>query len=113
MVLDAQTYTASQIVPGKTSLSDLDGFTQSFFSKLGVNNHFTHGVTHFVDTQVHGSGDTVNPIKEGMVFVIEPGLYYSSENIGVRIEDMFTITHGKLYRLMDGLPADVDSIEGM
>jgi Xaa-Pro aminopeptidase len=32
------------------------------------------------------------PLKEGMVFTIEPALYFPEENFGVRIEDTVLIT---------------------
>ena len=112
IVLDAQTYTASQIIPGKTSLSELDGFTISYFRKFGVEGNFTHGVTHFVAQEVHAGGNSSGPLEDGAVFTLEPGLYFPSESLGVRIEDMFTVWKGKLYRLVDGVSSNINHMEG-
>jgi Xaa-Pro aminopeptidase len=41
---------------------------------------------------VHDVGDYSTPLKAGMVFTIEPGIYLAQEGLGVRIEDDVLVT---------------------
>ena len=38
---------------------------------------------------VHDLGTRTEPIKPGMVFTVEPGIYIEEEQMGVRIEKMY------------------------
>jgi Xaa-Pro aminopeptidase len=47
-----------------------------------------------------------------VVFTIEPGIYIPEENLGVRIEDIFTVdAGGKLINLTARLPHSADEVE--
>jgi Xaa-Pro aminopeptidase len=50
-------------------------------------------------------------LKEGMVFAIEPGLYYPEKGFGVRIEDTVLITASGCEILTAGVPKEIDEIE--
>lgn len=56
-----------------------EGYTHSLGHGLGLDVHEALAFSSFVDR-----GDT---LERGNVFALEPGLYYPSKNIGVRIED--------------------------
>jgi len=41
-------------------------------------------------------------LKPGVVFTLEPGLYYPSRNMGIRLEDSYVATlDGKFEKLAD------------
>jgi Xaa-Pro aminopeptidase len=60
---------------------------------------------------VHDVGLQGIPLKEGMVFAIEPGLYYPEKNLGVRIEDTILITEDGCEVLSKDVPKEIDEIE--
>ena len=51
--------------------------------------YFYHGLGHHLGLDVHDIGTRNTPIKEGMVFTIEPGIYIEEEQMGIRIENNF------------------------
>jgi Xaa-Pro aminopeptidase len=60
---------------------------------------------------VHDIGTRNTPIKEGMVFTIEPGIYVEKENIGIRIENNFWVTKTGCIDLFKNFPITTDEIE--
>jgi len=69
------------------------------------------GIGHYVGMDVHDVGPRGLPLKEGMVFAIEPALYYPEKNIGIRIEDTVLITKDGCDVLSKGVPKEIDEIE--
>lgn len=67
----------------------------------------------------HGVGLAVHDVplggvlKEGMVFAIEPALYYPEKNFGVRIEDTVLITKTGCEVLTKGVPKEIDEVEAL
>jgi Xaa-Pro aminopeptidase len=65
----------------------------------------------------HGVGLAVHDVplggvlKEGMVFAIEPALYYPEKSFGVRIEDTVLITKTGCEVLTKGVPKEIDEVE--
>ncbi|MEO8770998.1 MAG: aminopeptidase P N-terminal domain-containing protein [Ferruginibacter sp.] len=72
-----------------------------------------HGISHHLGIDVHDLGTRTEPVKAGMVFTIEPGIYIEEEKMGVRIENNFWITKTGNKDLMKNIPITVEDIESM
>lgn len=72
-----------------------------------------HGISHHLGIDVHDLGTRTEPIKAGMVFTVEPGIYIEEEQIGIRIENNFWITKNGNKDLMKHIPITVEEIEGL
>jgi Xaa-Pro aminopeptidase len=72
-----------------------------------------HGISHHLGIDVHDLGTRNQPVKAGMVFTIEPGIYIEEEHMGVRIENNFWVTRNGTKDLMKNIPITVEEIEGM
>ena len=70
-----------------------------------------HGISHHLGIDVHDLGTRTEPIKAGMVFTVEPGIYIEEEKMGVRIENNLWITRNGNKDLMKNIPITVDDIE--
>ena len=72
-----------------------------------------HGVSHHLGIDVHDLGTRNEPIKAGMVFTIEPGIYIEEEHMGIRIENNFWITRNGNKDLMKNIPITAEEIESL
>lgn len=70
-----------------------------------------HGISHHLGIDVHDLGTKTEPVKAGMVFTIEPGIYIEEEQMGVRIENNFWITKTGNKDLMKNIPITAEEIE--
>jgi len=69
---------------------------QAFLADAGYPEAFRHGIGHGIGLETHEppSLKTSNaPLRAGMVFSVEPGLYLPGE-IGIRIEDIIVLEDG-------------------
>ena len=73
--------------------------------------YFMHGTSHHIGLDVHDVGDRLAPIQAGMVFTIEPGIYFPEEDMGIRIENDYLVTDNGLVDLMKNIPITVEEIE--
>ncbi len=74
--------------------------------------YFMHGTSHFIGLDTHDVGIWHEPIKAGMVFTCEPGIYIPEEGLGIRIEDDLVVREsGNPFNLMANIPIEVDEIE--
>jgi Xaa-Pro aminopeptidase len=73
--------------------------------------YFYHGITHHLGIDVHDIGTRVLPIKEGMLFTVEPGIYIEEEQMGIRIENNIWITKTGHVDLFKNIPITVEEIE--
>ena len=123
---------SKMLVPGNTakmvseaawSLMEEEMIKLGLFTAADVNNqdkdkpffkkYFPHGTSHFLGLDVHDVGSYDEPIKPGMVFTCEPGLYIPEENIGIRIENNILVTENEPIDLMENIPIEVDEIEDL
>lgn len=125
-------YAASILKPG-ISIVDYtekvgEEATQQFF-KIGLlkksdiknedpenrayRKYLYHGISHHLGLDVHDLGTRTEPIKPGMVFTVEPGIYIEEEKMGVRIENNFWITRNGNKDLMKNIPITAEEIEAL
>lgn len=83
------------VKPG-VKFSDIDNIARSYIKEKGYGEYFTHRTGHSIGMSVHEYGDVSSihhkELEEGMIFSIEPGIYYDKANVGVRIEDLILVT---------------------
>jgi Xaa-Pro aminopeptidase len=100
---------------------------ESLKPESGLHKRWTvHGVSHMLGIDVHDCAHARNEnyrdseIKEGMVFTVEPGLYFHQDDllvpekyrgIGVRIEDDIIVTKDGYRNLTAKLPSHPDEVE--
>lgn len=70
-----------------------------------------HGISHHLGIDVHDLGTRTEPIRPGMVFTVEPGIYIEEEKMGVRIENNVWITRNGNKDLMAKIPIKAEEIE--
>lgn len=70
-----------------------------------------HGISHHLGIDVHDLGTRTEPIKAGMLFTVEPGIYIEEEAMGVRIENNVWITRRGNIDLFQDIPITVEEIE--
>ena len=70
-----------------------------------------HGISHHLGIDVHDLGTKTEPIKAGMLFTVEPGIYIEEEQMGIRIENNVWLTRRGNRDLFEGIPITVEEIE--
>ena len=73
--------------------------------------YFMHGTSHSIGLDVHDVGSFETPMKDGMVFTCEPGIYILEEELGIRLENDILITTNGPNDLMKNIPIEISEIE--
>ena len=83
-------------------------------NKPAYKKYFMHGTSHHIGLDTHDYGALKTPMKAGMVFTVEPGIYIPEEGIGIRLEDNVVIQeHGEPFNLMAHIPITIAEIEAL
>jgi Xaa-Pro aminopeptidase len=145
-VLNAQKECIRMVRPGKTlrdiharavevlteelrKLKVLKGPSAPLIKKRAYYPFYPHNTGHWLGLDVHDAGpyytgdyDKARKLEPGMVFTIEPGLYFAPDasssparyrGIGVRIEDDILVTSNGCRVLTSGVPKEIDEVESI
>ena len=83
-------------------------------NKPAYKKYFMHGTSHHIGLDTHDYGALKTPMKAGMVFTVEPGIYIPEEGIGIRLEDNVVIQEkGDPINLMAHIPITIVEIEAL
>jgi Xaa-Pro aminopeptidase len=130
--LDLHNYAKSLLKPG-ISINDytekVGDQATKLFIKIGLlkedevknedpenrayRKYLYHGISHHLGLDVHDLGTRTEPIKPGMLFTVEPGIYIEEEQMGIRIENNVWITENGNIDLFEGIPITVEEIEAI
>jgi Xaa-Pro aminopeptidase len=97
IVLKAQTAAVEGVKSG-IDASQADRLARTVIEQAGYGHAFGHGLGHGVGLAVHEFPrlglSSSDPLADGMVFTMEPGIYLAGQG-GVRIEDMAVLENGR------------------
>jgi Xaa-Pro aminopeptidase len=74
--------------------------------------YYPHQPIHHLGLYVHDAG-ALDILRPGMVFAVEPGLYFPDENMGIRLEDDVLVTENGPVILSTDIPRTVEDIEAL
>ncbi len=98
-------YKGFEKVKSGVPIAEVDRTIREYFKSKEVDKFFLHATGHGIGVEIHEpprvyyqSGSSrkrgVEIIKDGMVFTIEPGLYFPNK-FGIRIENMVFVENGR------------------
>jgi Xaa-Pro aminopeptidase len=73
--------------------------------------YFMHGIGHTLGLDVHDVTLGAEPIPEGAVLTVEPGIYIREEGFGIRLENNIVIRKDGNVDLMEKVPIEADDVE--
>jgi Xaa-Pro aminopeptidase len=111
VVLHALLECTAMCRPG-TMIEDIHARSFEVLSAAGYGaEDYPHGIGHHLGLETHDVGDVHVPLETGAVLTIEPGLYVSRDEIGVRIEDDVLVTDEGPVVLSAAIPRSVEDVE--
>lgn len=94
VVFAAKRKAINRLKPG-VPIKDIDRAAREYIKSFGWSKNFGHSLGHGVGLEVHEgphvSRKNNSCLKAGMVFTIEPAVYFP-QKFGIRLEDMVLIT---------------------
>ncbi len=101
-VLEAHRIAAENIRAGITG-QEADAFARDHLKKYGLDKFFTHSLGHGIGINIHEapklSARSLEILRNGMVFSIEPGVYFEGK-FGIRIEDSVMLENNRVRSFM-------------
>lgn len=83
-------------------VGEIDGFFRMNIEEAGFGEYFRHSTGHSLGLECHEAPPisirSAEPLHEGLVFTIEPGIYLPGIG-GARLEDLFCVQKGQLKNL--------------
>jgi Xaa-Pro aminopeptidase len=112
VVLAAQKAAIAKVRPGAT-WDEVREAAQKVIADAGYYDYFIHNIGHHVGLEVHDldAWAYFEPLAEGNVITVEPGIYIPAKKLGIRIEDTIVVTRSGAKLLSGALPREVDEIE--
>ena len=114
------------LTEGLRDLKVLEGDVDGLMEQGAYRPFYMHRTSHWLGLDVHDVGvysvqGKPRPLEAGMVYTVEPGLYFHADTaaperlhgIGVRIEDDILITKDGHRNLSDGVPKRIRDIEDL
>jgi len=122
IVLGAQKAAIEALRPGmtlaRTGSNSLHQIALQYINAHGkdregsaLGKYFIHGLSHHVGLEVHDPSNPDTLLEPGMVITVEPGIYITEEQIGIRIEDVVLVTEKGAKLLSEALPREAEEIE--
>lgn len=111
---------AKKLTAGLKDLKILKGSLAALIERKAFRDYFPHSIGHSLGLDVHDigklRGNNSGVLKKGMVFTIEPGLYFPRKTgplppCGVRIEDDVLVTETGCKILTPEIPKEIDAVE--
>jgi len=111
VVLRAQEEAIAMCRPG-VLIGDIHARSFEVIAEAGYGGgDYPHGIGHYLGLETHDVGDVHVPLEAGAVMTIEPGVYVSGDDIGVRIEDDVLVTDDGPRVLSAAIPKTVEDVE--
>lgn len=115
------------LVEGLVGLGVLSGDVNALIEDEAYKPYYPHQTSHWLGLDLHDPGDYARggaprELEPGMVFTVEPGLYFRGgddgraaayEHVGVRIEDDVLVTEKGCEVLTADLPTDLHEVEAL
>jgi Xaa-Pro aminopeptidase len=111
---------ARVLTSGLVDLGILRGKISALMKKQAYREYFPHGIGHSLGLDAHDIGRLRNNnlavLKKGMVFTVEPGLYFAKKTgkvpaCGLRLEDDILVTKNGCKNLCSFIPETVEDVE--
>ena len=114
------------LTEGLVDMGAIEGPVEKALEEKTFRKFFMHGTGHWLGIDVHDvgtysrPGESGRPLEPGMVFTVEPGLYFHADDpasperfrgIGVRIEDDLLVTEDGCEVLTRFVPKEPEEIE--
>ncbi len=115
------------LIQGLIDLGALSGDIDGIIEERAFLPYYMHGTSHWLGLDVHDAGqyrdgEQSTALEPGMVFTVEPGLYFGPlaagapeelRGIGIRIEDNVLVTETGYRNLSEGIPSQPDEVEAV
>jgi Xaa-Pro aminopeptidase len=108
IVREAHLKAVEAVKPGKP-VKEVDLAAREYIESKGYGQYFTHSTGHGVGIEIHEPPrvykNDETPMKVGMVFTIEPGIYIPEKG-GVRLENIVVVTENGA-KILQKTPLDL------